>query len=236
MSSVPSTDPLSVVVVGASRGIGAAVATEYAQKGHHVIGTHRGSGVPEGVTGAVADVTSLEQLEAVVKQAVEANGRLDVLVVSSGITRDNLFLRMSEDDIRAVVDTNLIGPMLASKAALKPMLKQKSGSIVLISSVSAGIGVPGQTNYVASKAGLGGFARSFAREWASRGIRMNIVAPGPVATDMFDETPDEAKATMVAGVPMGRAGEPHEIAEVVYWVSQSTFMTGATVPVAGGIN
>jgi 3-oxoacyl-[acyl-carrier protein] reductase len=125
--------------------------------------------------------------------------------------------------------------MLAVKSALKGMLRAKSGSIVLVSSISARLGVAGQTNYTASKAALEGFARSFAREYASRGIRINIVAPGPTDTDMVAELNNEQRLAMAASVPLGRLAKPEEIAHVVYWVSQSTFMTGTTVPVAGGL-
>ena len=227
--------PQSVVVIGASRGIGAAIATEFAQHGHAVIGTHRGSGVPDGVTGVIADITDTAQIESALVFAAQTNGPVDVLVVASGITRDDLLIRMNEEKIREVMDTNAIAPILAVKSALKVMLRAKAGSIVLVSSISARLGVAGQTNYTASKAALEGFARSFAREYASRGIRINVVAPGPTDTDMIAVLNDEQKLAMASGVPLGRLGKPEEIANVVYWVSQSTFMTGTTVPVAGGL-
>lgn len=227
--------PQSVVVVGASRGIGAAIATKFSHEGHNVVGTHRGSGVPDGVVGVLADITETTQVENALSFAAEEHGPIDVLVISSGITRDDLLMRMSEEKIREVMDTNAIAPMLAVKSVLKPMLRAKAGSIVLVSSISARFGVPGQTNYTASKAALEGFARSFAREYASRGIRINIVAPGPTDTDMIAALNDDQKQAMAAGVPLGRLGKVEEIANVVYWVSQSTFMTGTTVPVAGGL-
>lgn len=230
--SASTPAPLSVVVIGASRGIGAAIATTFASKGHAVIGTHRGSGVPEGVAGFELDITDSAQLDAVVKHAIAENGSLDVIVVSSGITRDNPLVRMSEDDIRAVIDTNLIGPMLASKAAVSKM--KRGGSIVLLSSVSARVGHIGQANYTAAKAGLEGFVRTFAQEYGKK-VRINIVSPGPTATDMYADASEEAQKLMSDGTPMKRVGQPQEIADVVYWVSQSTYMTGATVPVSGGI-
>lgn len=229
------TTPQSVLVFGASRGIGAAIATEFVARGHHVTGTHRGTGVPAGVVGVQADITDNDQIRAAFDTAAEIHGPVDVLVVASGITRDDLLLRMGEDKIREVLDTNLIGPMLAAKAALKPMMKKRAGSIVLVSSLSARYGVPGQTNYTASKAGLEGFARSYAREYASRGIRINLVSPGATDTDMMADVSPEMKDTMLAAVPMGRFAKTEEVADVVYWVSQSTFMTGATVPVSGGM-
>lgn len=229
------TTPQSVLVFGASRGIGAAIATEFAAHGHHVTGTHRGTGVPDGVTGVQADITDNDQIRAAFDAAAEAHGPVDTLIIASGITRDDLLLRMGEDKIREVLDTNLIGPMLAAKAALKPMMKKRAGSIVLVSSLSARYGVPGQTNYTASKAGLEGFARSYAREYASRGIRINLVSPGATDTDMMAGVSDDMKKQMLDAVPMGRFATPEEVADVVYWVSQSTFMTGATVPVSGGM-
>lgn len=230
-----SESPQSVVVIGASRGIGAAIATEFAQRGHNVVGTHRGSGVPDGVVGVEADITDTGQIAKALDTAAAKHGPVDVLVIASGITRDDLLLRMSEAKMREVMETNAIAPMLAVKSALKPMLKAKHGSIVLVSSVSARLGVAGQTNYTASKAALEGFARSFAREYAARGVRINVVAPGPTDTDMIAALNDEQKKAMSDGVPLGRLAKPEEIASVVYWVSQSTFMTGATVPVAGGL-
>jgi NAD(P)-dependent dehydrogenase (short-subunit alcohol dehydrogenase family) len=227
--------PKSVVVIGASRGIGAAIATKFIQEGHKVVGTHRGSGAPDRVRGVVADITDTGQIENALAIAAKEHGPIDILVVSSGITRDDLLMRMSEEKIREVMDTNAIAPMLAVKSVLKPMLRAKAGSIVLVSSISARLGVAGQANYTASKAALEGFARSFAREYASRGIRINIVAPGPTDTDMIAGLNDDQRQVMAAGVPLGRLGKVEEIADVVYWVSQSTFMTGTTVPVAGGL-
>jgi NAD(P)-dependent dehydrogenase (short-subunit alcohol dehydrogenase family) len=227
--------PKSVVVIGASRGIGAAIATKFIQEGHKVVGTHRGSGVPDRVRGVVADITDTGQIENALAIAAKEHGPIDILAVSSGITRDDLLMRMSEEKIREVMDTNAIAPMLAVKSVLKPMLRAKAGSIVLVSSISARLGVAGQANYTASKAALEGFARSFAREYASRGIRINIVAPGPTDTDMIAGLNDDQRQVMAAGVPLGRLGKVEEIADVVYWVSQSTFMTGTTVPVAGGL-
>jgi 3-oxoacyl-[acyl-carrier protein] reductase len=187
------------------------------------------------VRGVVADITDTGQIENALAIAAKEHGPIDILVVSSGITRDDLLMRMSEEKIREVMDTNAIAPMLAVKSVLKPMLRAKAGSIVLVSSISARLGVAGQANYTASKAALEGFARSFAREYASRGIRINIVAPGPTDTDMIAGLNDDQRQVMAAGVPLGRLGKVEEIADVVYWVSQSTFMTGTTVPVAGGL-
>lgn len=225
----------SVVVVGASRGIGAAVAARFVSKGHAVIGTHRGAGVPDGVTGVQADVRVAADMERVVDIAVSTLGRLDTLVVASGITRDGLLLRLDETAIREVLDTNLVGPVLAAKAALRPMLRQRSGSIVFVSSISAALGVAGQVNYTASKGGLDSATRSLAREYATRGIRVNAVAPGPTDTAMLAGTEPQALAAMSAAVPLGRIGRVEEVAEVVVDVSGWSWVTGAVVPVAGGL-
>lgn len=227
--------PQSVLVLGASRGIGAAVARRFVSEGHNVVGTYRQGGVPDGVSPFIADITDSEQVKAAIEFAATKHGPIDTLIVSSGITRDGLLMRLSEEDIRVVMETNTIGPMLAAKAALRPMLKRRSGSIVFISSMSVKYGVPGQTNYVASKAALEGFARSMAREYAAQGIRVNVVAPGPTETDMVQAMPEDARTGLVADVPMRRLGHPDEVADVVYLTSQATFMSGATVAVGGGL-
>ncbi|PPF28049.1 beta-ketoacyl-ACP reductase [Rathayibacter tritici] len=224
----------SALIVGGSKGIGSAVVRRFLADGWLVAATHRGSGVPQGALGIEADITDRESIQRAVAATLEAHGGIDTLVVSSGITRDGLLLRLSEDDIRAVVETNLLGPIFATQLALKGMLRAKRGSIVLISSTSARVGVVGQTNYTAAKAGLEGFARSFAREYASRGIRMNVVAPGATDTDMMNAVPTPEREAMVAQIPAARLGTPDEIADVVFWVSQSTYMSGATVNAAGG--
>jgi len=234
MSCIKS-EKQSVLVIGASRGIGAAVATRFVEEGFAVAGSYRGSGVPSGVTPITADVRDSESVRACVDAAVRELGSLDILVVASGITRDALLLRMGEEDLREVMEVNAIGPMLACRAALRPMLKQRRGSIVLISSMSVKYGVVGQTNYTASKGAIEAFARSLAREHGRQGIRVNTVAPGATDTDMMRDVPDAERDAMLEQIPAGRLGTPEEIADVVFHTALAGYMSGATVPVGGGI-
>ena len=228
---LPDEERLTVVVVGASRGIGAAVASTFAAQGHRVVGTHRGSGTPDGVEPFELDVTDSARIAELFAH-VGRTGKADVVVVAAGVTRDAPLVRMSDEDIDTVLETNLVGPMRVVRAAASKIAR--GGSIVLLSSVSARLGHVGQANYTAAKAGLEGFVRTVAQEYAAR-FRINIVAPGPTRTDMFTDASDEARRLMEQGTPMRRVAEPQEIADVVSWVSRSTFMTGATVPVAGGL-
>lgn len=226
----------TALVIGATRGIGAATARMLREHGYATAGTHRSGGsVPDGVEPIEMDVRDGESIAAGVKAATESLGRLDVMVVAAGITRDKLLLRMSEEDISEVMQVNAIGPMLACKAALGPMMKQRSGSIVLVSSMSAKYGVAGQCNYTASKGAVEAFARSMAREYAARGIRINVVAPGATDTDMMAGASEQARAAMVEGIPLKRLGTPDEVASAVVHTAENTYMSGTTIPVAGGI-
>ena len=234
--SAALSDQKTALVIGASRGIGRATAQRLLDEGYAVAGTHRGTNtVPQSAVPIELDISSEESIKAGFAAALEAlGGRLDVLVVSSGITKDGLLMRASEEDVHEIMIVNAIGPMLASKAALKPMMKQRSGSIVLVSSMSAKYGVAGQTTYTASKGAIEAFARSFAREYANRGLRINVVAPGTTDTDMVAAMSDKDREAMMADVPMGRLAEPNEIAKVIVDVAESTYMSGAIVPVGGG--
>jgi 3-oxoacyl-[acyl-carrier protein] reductase len=226
----------SVLVVGASRGIGAAIAQAFADGGDRVAGTHRGSGVPAGNVSAVQmDVTDDESVQRALAEVAESQGAPEIVVYNAGITRDALLVRMGEDEYRDVVETNQFGAFRVVRRVLKPMLRNRAGSIVLVSSVSARTGAAGQVNYSSSKAALEGLARSTAMEYAAKGIRVNVVAPGPTDTDMVAAVSDKAREHMINAVPMGRLGRPEEIAEVVVWVANATFVTGATIPVAGGL-
>jgi 3-oxoacyl-[acyl-carrier protein] reductase len=225
----------TALVIGSTRGIGAATARQLIKSGYAVAGTHRGDKVPDDVIPIEMDIRDSDSITAGVKAAVEALGRLDVLVVAAGITRDKLLLRMSEEDLTEVLRVNTIGPILASKAVLSTMMRQRSGSIVLLSSMSVKYGVAGQTNYTASKAALEAFARSMAREYASRGIRVNVVAPGATDTDMMAAASEEVRAAMIEEIPLKRLGTADEIAEAIVHTAENTYMSGAVVSVGGGI-
>ncbi len=197
--------------------------------------------MPDGALAITTDLLSPEgtadgeSIKKVVETATELlGGAISHAVFNAGITRDNLLLRMREEDIRAVLETNLVAPMLFAQAMLRPMLKQKGGSLTFVTSMSARFGVPGQTNYTAAKAGLEGFVRSFSKEWIGRKIRANAVAPGPTDTAMYDALNDEQKAALLKDTPIGRPATPAEIADVVFGVSQFTYLSGASVPVSGG--
>ena len=226
----------TALVIGATRGIGAATAQRLVHDGYIVAGTHRGNGnVPDGVIPVELDLTDAAAIKAGFATALEElGGKLDTLIVSSGITKDGLLLRASEDDILEVLRVNTVGPILAAQAALKPMMKRRSGSIVLLSSMSVKYGVAGQTSYTASKGAIEAFARSMAREYAGRGIRVNVVAPGTTDTDMVAAMSDADRDAMIAEVPMGRLATPDEIADAIVHTSEATYMSGATVSVSGG--
>ncbi len=227
-----------VLVTGGSRGIGLACARRFEALGDRVAVTHRSSPPPEGLFAVPCDVTSSDDVDAAFT-AVEEHfgGPVEVLVSNAGVTRDGLLLRMSEDDFGAVVDANLTAAYRVVKRAARGMVKARRGRIVLVSSVVGMLGSAGQANYAASKAGLVGFARSVARELGSRSITVNVVAPGPVATDMTAALGDDRLAELTAMVPLARVAEPDEIAGVVAFLASddAAYITGAIVPVDGGL-
>ena len=227
-----------VLVTGGSRGIGLACARRFQALGDRVAVTYNSSPPPDGLFGVKCDVTSNDEVEAAFA-AIEQHfgGTVEVVVSNAGVTRDGLLLRMGEDDFTSVVDANLTGAFRIVKRASRGMLKARSGRIVLVSSVVALLGSAGQANYAASKAGLVGFARSVARELGSRSITVNVVAPGPVATDMTAALGDDRLADLTAMVPLQRMAEPDEIAGVVAFLASAdaAYITGAVIPVDGGL-
>ena len=227
----------SVLVTGGSRGIGLAVARRFAAQGDKVAVTYNSSPPPDGLFGVQCDVTSVESVDAAFSAVEAEHGPVEVLVSNAGITKDGLLLRMSESDFTSVIDANLTAAYRVSKRAAQGMLRARSGRIVLVSSVVGLLGSAGQANYAASKAGLVGFARSLARELGSRSITVNVVAPGPVETDMTAALGEKRLAELTAAVPLGRMATPDEIAGVVTFLASpdAAYITGAVIPVDGGL-
>jgi 3-oxoacyl-[acyl-carrier protein] reductase len=226
-----------VLVTGGSRGIGLACARRFVELGDKVAVTHLSSPPPDGLLGVRCDVTSAAEVDAAFG-AVEAQyGPVEVLVSNAGITRDTLLLRMSEDDFTSVLDANLTAAFRVAKRAAQGMLRARRGRIILMSSVVGLSGSAGQVNYAAAKAGLVGFARSLARELASRSITVNVVAPGPVETDMTEALGERRISELTTAVPMGRFATPDEIAATVTFLAspEAGYITGAVIPVDGGL-
>ena len=228
------------LVTGASRGIGRAIAEELARAGADVVvGYRSGQEEAEQLAAAIggravqADVSSSEDA----KRLVEEAGDVDVLVNNAGLTRDGLLARMSDDDWRTVIETNLSSVFYTCRAVTRPMMRKRGGSIVNVSSIVGVHGNWGQTNYAASKAGIIGFTKSLARELGSRNIRANVVAPGYVKTQLTDVLPEEATAAMVQNTPLGRVAEPTEVAGAVRYLAsdEASFVTGAVLLVDGGL-
>jgi NAD(P)-dependent dehydrogenase (short-subunit alcohol dehydrogenase family) len=231
-----STQGRVVMITGGNRGIGLACARAFADLGDRVAVTYRAEPV-EGLTSVRCDVSSPHDVDAAFLEVEERLGKVEVLVANAGITKDGLVLRMSDDDFVSVVDTNLAGAFRVAKRALPGMLRARQGRIVLISSVVGLLGSGGQVNYAASKSGLIGMARSLARELGSRGITVNVVAPGFVETDMTADLPEDRRAEIARSVPLGRMATPDEVAGVVTWLASpaAAYITGAVIPVDGGL-
>ncbi|KGQ34242.1 3-ketoacyl-ACP reductase [Gallibacterium genomosp. 2] len=233
------------LVTGASRGIGKAIAEELVSKGFTVIGTATSEKGADAISdylgkngkGLVLNVTSLESINALLDQVKQQFGEIDVLVNNAGITRDNLMMRMKEEDWDIILQTNLSSVFHLSKAVLRSMMKKRFGRIISIGSVVGSMGNPGQANYCAAKAGIIGFSKALSKEVASRGITVNVVAPGFIATDMTDALTEEQKAATLAQVPAGRLGDPKDIAKAVAFLASddASYITGETLHVNGGM-
>lgn len=239
----------SALVTGASRGIGREIALELARQGANVAVNYAGSEARANETVAEiqamgreafavrCDVASAESVSEMVKETIEKFGKLDILVNNAGITRDNLLMRMKEEEWDDVINTNLKGVFLCTKAVTRQMMKQRSGRIINISSIVGVSGNAGQANYVAAKSGVIGLTKTAAKELASRGITVNAVAPGFITTDMTDKLTEDIKAEMLKQIPLARLGEPGDIAKVAAFLASedSKYMTGQTLHVDGGM-
>ncbi|TXT51153.1 MAG: 3-oxoacyl-acyl-carrier protein reductase [Spirochaetes bacterium] len=224
------------IVTGASRGIGAAIAARFAAEGATVYALSR-SAPEKNIAWISCDVANEASIEAAIGSILAKEGKIDILVNNAGITRDGLLMRMKTEDWDAVLDTNLKSAFLLSRAALRPMLKQKDGCILNVSSVVGIIGNGGQTNYSASKAGLIGFTKSLAREVSSRNLRVNALAPGFIETSMTDKIPEDFKAKLKDSIPLGRVGSAEEVANAALFLCSplSSYLTGVVLQVDGGM-
>ncbi len=241
------TDTKQVALVtGASRGIGRAIALTLAERGYTVIGTATTESGAAAISEALAalggrgialNVNDAPAVDAAIDEVVKAHGGLQVLVNNAGITRDTLAMRMKDEDWDAVTDTNLKAVFRMSRAVMRTMMKQRYGRIISITSVVGASGNAGQANYAAAKAGVAGMTRSLARELGSRGITVNCVAPGFIATDMTEVLPEAQKAALLSQIPVGRLGEPKEIAEAVAFLASpaAAYITGTELHVNGGM-
>ena len=233
------------LVTGATRGIGRAIAEELAAKGAFVIGTATSEKGAENISaylgeqgaGLVLNVADIHSIESVLEQIKSQYGDIDILVNNAGITRDNLLMRMKDEEWFDILQTNLTSVFYLSKAMLRSMMKKRSGRIITIGSVVGSMGNAGQSNYSAAKAGLIGFSKALAKEVASRGITVNVVAPGFIATDMTDVLTEEQKALTLSNVPAGRLGEPKDIAKAVAFLASEDagYITGTVLHVNGGM-
>ncbi len=229
-----------MLVTGGNRGIGLATAKRFQAGGHQVAVTSR-SGTDEDLEGLFVvrcDVTDSDSVDAAVSEIEESLGPVEVLVSNAGITRDGLVLRMGDDDFTAVLDANLTGGFRIARRVVKQMMRARWGRIVFVSSVVGLGGQAGQANYAASKAGITGLARSLAKEFARRNITVNVVAPGPIDTDMLAALSDAQRTAMLDMVPIGRLGEPAEIAAAIEYLASEDagFVTGTVLPIDGGLS
>ncbi|GAA1410855.1 MULTISPECIES: beta-ketoacyl-ACP reductase [Oerskovia] len=238
MSEAPASPaPRTVVVTGANRGIGRSIAERFVANGDRVATIYRSGDLPEGVFGVVGDITDTDAVDAAFT-AIEAElGPVEVLVANAGVTRDQLLMRMTDDEFESVIDVNLTGTFRCVRRVSKGMIRLRRGRIVLISSVVGLYGGPGQVNYSASKAALVGMARSITRELGGRGITANVVAPGFIETAMTAELPEERQKQYKANIPAGRFAQADEVAGVVQFLASpdAGYISGAVIPVDGGL-
>ena len=226
-----------VLVTGGNRGIGLAIATRFKNLGYTTIVTYRSGSAPEGFHGVTMDVTDSASVDAAFKKIEEEFGSVDILVSNAGITKDGLSMRMSDEDFIDVIDANLTGAFRVARRATRGLLKLKRGRLIFVGSVVGSVGSAGQVNYAASKSGLVGMARSFARELGSRGITSNVVAPGFVETDMTADLVDKRRDEIASSVQLGRFCSAQEVAGVVSFIAseKASYITGALIPVDGGL-
>ncbi|TXR53517.1 3-oxoacyl-ACP reductase FabG [Reinekea thalattae] len=241
-------DSKIVLVTGASRGIGAAIADAFGAQGHTVLGTATSDAGAEKITarfqekgftgkGYCLNVTDADSIATVMAEIKQEFGDIAVLVNNAGITKDNLFMRMKDDEWQSVIDTNLTSVFAMSKAVIKSMMKARVGRIINISSVVGSMGNAGQANYCAAKAGVEGFTRSLAREIGSRNITVNSIAPGFIQTDMTHDLPEDVKETLMKQIPLNRLGQPEEIAHAALFLASdgASYISGETIHVNGGM-
>ena len=232
------SDSTSIALVtGGNRGIGLAIARSLQSEGHRVVITYRSGTPPEGFDAVQMDVTDGQSVESAFDKIENEIGQPEIIVANAGITKDTLVMRMSDEDFESVIDANLTGAFRVAKRATKGLLKLKRGRLIFVGSVVGSVGAAGQVNYSASKSGLVGMARSFARELGSRGITANVIAPGFVETDMTANLDEKRRGDIAAQVPLGRFCSAEEIAEVVSFIasSKASYITGAIIPVDGGL-
>ena len=245
MSNLPLTGEIALVT-GASRGIGAAIADELAAQGATVVGTATSQSGADAIAarlaahgghGRVVDVGDAASLDALLEGVAKEVGPISILVNNAGITRDNLLMRMKDEDWQAILDTNLTSVYRTSKAVMRSMMKARKGRIINIASVVGVTGNAGQTNYAAAKAGIIAFSKSLAKEIGSRGVTVNVVAPGYIATDMTRDLPEDAKQSLMNQIALGRLGEPADIAHAVAFLAgpAAAYITGETLHVNGGM-
>jgi 3-oxoacyl-[acyl-carrier protein] reductase len=245
MNNLPLTGEIALVT-GASRGIGAAIADELAAQGATVVGTATSESGARAIAdrlgangghGRVLDVGNAESIDALIDGVAKDIGAISILVNNAGITRDNLLMRMKDDDWQAILDTNLTSVYRTSKAVMRAMMKARKGRIINIASVVGVTGNAGQTNYAAAKAGIIAFSKSLAKEIGSRGVTVNVVAPGYIATDMTKDLPEDAKQQLMNQIALGRLGEPADIARAVAFLAgpSAAYITGETLHVNGGM-